>query len=69
MKFIRKFLTSNATEIPLIFVLFDENKFKRSEKCFEIRHHPSFNNDDVLEEKLRDVVDYIKERYDLSKLL
>lgn len=69
MKFIRKLLTKNATEIPLIFVLFDENKFKMSEKCFEIRHHPSFNDDKILEEKLRGVVDYIKEKYDLNGLL
>lgn len=69
MKFIRKLLTKNATEIPLIFVLFDENKYKTLNKCFEIRHHPSFNNDKILEEKLKDVVGYIKENYDLNELL
>ena len=69
MKFIRKLLTKGATEIPLIFVLFDENKYKNLNKCFEINYHPSFNNDKVLEQKLKDIVDYIKETYDLNDLL
>ena len=69
MKFIRKLLTKNAKEIPILFVLFNERKYKESDKCFEVNYHPSFRDDEVIKEKTKDLMDYIKENYDLGNLL
>lgn len=60
--------TKNYTEIPMFMVLFDYKKFKENgaENSCEVRYHPCFCNDEVLKEKLFDVIDYIRKKYNMD---
>lgn len=63
------FLTANKTKIPLFMVEFDLNKHQKNMKSSLLKIHPNFKNDPIIEEKLKDLVDYIRDNYDMDNLL
>jgi hypothetical protein len=68
---IRRLLTKNFTEVPLILISFDYQKFKKFGKknSCTIHIHPSIKSDDFLKEKVGEIIDYIRDNYDMKKLL
>lgn len=60
--------TKNLTEIPLFTMTFDYRKYKvQSKKDSCTMHcHPDIANDVFVKEKLQEVVDYIRDNYDLD---
>ena len=65
LNILRRFFTKNNTEIPLFWVTFDLQRFRNGEeKYYTANKHPNFTDDEIFEEKLRDLIDYIKFYYD-----
>ena len=63
-----KHKTKNLTEIPLFFVTFDYQKYIKNGKkdsCM-IHAHPEITKDAFVREHLQEVVDYIRDNYDLD---
>ena len=68
MGLITNLLTKNKTQIPLLYVTFDYKKFKESgkvESCMA-NVHPLIRNDDNIKLKLNELVDYIRDNYDMD---
>jgi transcription elongation factor GreA-like protein len=69
-KFLQKLLTKNRTEIPLIFINFNYQKYKESGKigsCMT-HFHPMLRNDKKLEGAIGLIIDYVRENYDMEKM-
>jgi hypothetical protein len=69
-KFLRNILTGKRTSIPLIYIRFNYKKYKKEGKmgsCLGTLH-PDINNDEIIVEKLKELIDLIRERADLEKL-
>jgi len=66
----KELLTKNKTEIPLFWVDFNEKSFKEygKENSCVVKLHPLFKNDSHIESTLRDLVDYIRNNYDMYQL-
>lgn len=67
-KLTKKF-TNNFNEVPLFYVTFNLNKFKTkgiSGSC-DIKLHPEIK-DEVVKNKLNELVDYIRSNYDMEEL-
>jgi len=64
-----KWKTENFTKIPLFYITFDYQKFIKNGAAgsCDIVLHPEFNNDELLKEKMFDVIDYIRNNYDMNK--
>ena len=65
--YIRK-KTKNLTRIPLFTIIFDYRKYKADGKkgsCM-FYAHPDIAKDKFVKEKLCEVVDYIRDNYDLD---
>ena len=60
--------TKNLTRIPLFTMTFDYRKYKAEGKKDSCTFccHPDIVNDEYVKEKLSDVVDYIRDNYDLD---
>lgn len=70
-KSISKKLTKNNKEIPLLYIMFDLEKFQsQGEKgsCV-LNLHPSLREDEILVEQLNSLVDHIRENHDMEKLI
>lgn len=70
MKFLTNLLTKNRTQIPLLYVTFDYKKFKEfgkvgSCKCYP---HPIVANDDNIKFKVNELIDYIRDNYDMEEI-
>lgn len=67
-KCLRK-MTKNYTEIPLFYIAFDFQKYRESgeEGSCLIHHLPDFDNDEELKQLMFDVIDYIRENYDMEQ--
>lgn len=65
--YIRK-KTKNLTRIPLFTMTFNYRKYKAEGKkdICTFYCHPDIVNDEHVKEKLSDVVDYIRDNYDLD---
>ena len=63
-----KFRTKNYTLIPLFTVTFDYNKFMAEGKAGSctVHIHPDIAEDDFLEERLQQCIDYIRDNYDMD---
>lgn len=61
--------TKNYTEIPLFVMLFNYKQYKEQGKAGSCQFwcHPDIANDEFVKEKLSEVVDYIRDSYDLDK--
>ncbi len=62
-------LTKNKTEIPLFYVNFDYIKYKDNKigSCM-YNVHPIFKEDKYVKEKLNDLIDYIRNKYDMENI-
>lgn len=65
-----KLLTKKFTKVPLIFISFNLKRyFKYGEKdSCTISIHPTLKNDKYIKHLLNDLVDYIRENYDMESL-
>lgn len=63
-----KWKTKNFTQIPIIYIMFDWQKFQKYGKAgsCDFYAHPNLTKDEVLTEKLKDCVDYIRNNYDME---
>ena len=69
-KYISKKLTKNYENVPLLYIMFNLNKYKNVGKrgSCELRLHPSLKDDEFIVKQLNNVVDYIRENYDMEDL-
>lgn len=68
--FIIRKLTKNFNEVPLFWVDFNLNKYKKEgalNSCV-VKIHPELSNDTYIKCAIIDVIDYIREHYDMEKL-
>jgi hypothetical protein len=65
-----KKLTNNYEEVPLLWVMFNLNKYqKEGEKgSCDLRLHPTLKDDPFIKEQLNGLVDHIRANYDMEKL-
>lgn len=66
-----RLLTKNRTQIPLLYVTFDYKKFKEFGKvgsCVS-NLHPVITNDEHIELKVNELIDYIRDNYDMNQIL
>lgn len=71
MSLLNRILTKNYTKVPLFRVDFNYKKFEKYGKqgsCVCVLH-PVFKRDKHIEETLNHLVDYIRDRYDMKKVL
>ena len=68
-EFLYKKLTKDHAQIPLLFIDFDLNKYNSGEKSCDIRLHPNFRDDELLKQKINDLIDYMRENHDMDKLV
>ena len=68
MGLITRLLTKNRTEIPLLYVTFDYKKFLYSGKVGSCmcNAHPVIANDEHIEQSVNDLIDYIRDNYDMN---
>lgn len=60
--------TKNLTEIPLFTMTFNYRKYKeqgKKDSCM-FYAHPNIANDEFVKNKLQEVVNYIRDNYDLD---
>lgn len=63
-----RYKTKNLTRIPLFTMTFDYRKYKsqgKKDSCM-FYAHPNIANDEFVRGKLQEVVDYIRDNYDLD---
>ena len=60
--------TKNLTRIPLFTMTFDYRKYKAQDKkdSCTMHCHPDIADDEFVKSKLQEVVDYIRDNYDLD---
>ena len=68
MGIISKLLTKNRTQVPLLYVTFNYNKFKESGKVGSCMAnvHPVIANDEHIKQSINELVDYIRDNYDMN---
>jgi len=69
-KWLNRKFTKNYTEVPLLLVEFDLDKYKTNgakNSCM-IRIHPELKGDKYIQTEINKVIDYIRENYDMEKL-
>ncbi len=63
-----KYKTKNLTRIPLFTMAFNYRRYKadgKKDSCM-FYAHPNIANDEFVKSKLQEVVDYIRDNYDLD---
>jgi len=63
-------LTKNYAEVPLFWVEFNLNKYNEfgaKDSCI-VKIHPELAHDIYIQSQLNDVVDYIRDYWDMQKL-
>lgn len=65
-----KLLTKNRTQIPLIYVTFDYKKFISEGKVGSCTSnvHPVIANDNYIKLKVNELIDYIRDNYDMEDM-
>jgi len=68
MGLITRLLTKNKTQIPLLYVTFDYKKFSESGKVDSCMAnvHPLIKNDENIKLKINELIDYIRDNYDMN---
>lgn len=65
-----KRITKNYTEIPLLWITFDYQKYQKDKKnSCTVSLHPDIRADIELQEKINNLIDYIRDNYDMSKFI
>jgi len=63
-------LTKNYNEVPLFWVDFNLNKYYKNgakDSCI-VKIHPELAHDVYIQSQLNDVIDYIREHWNMEKL-
>ncbi|MCM1232321.1 MAG: hypothetical protein NC124_20300 [Clostridium sp.] len=71
MKLITRLLTKNLQRVPLLRIDFNMKKFKEDgakNSCMCVIH-PVLKDDDHIIETLNGLCDYIREKYDMEKVI
>jgi hypothetical protein len=66
-----KLLTKKYRRIPLLWIDFDLIKYHlcgKDNSC-TVHLHPLLKKDEILNDKIRDVINYIRDNYDMDKLV
>jgi len=65
-----KLLTKGFTKIPLLWVDFNLKKYKKygAKNSCTAMLHPTLKSDVLLQEKINDIIDYIRDNYDMDEL-
>ena len=69
-KYLNRKLTKNHTKVPLFFVDFNLNKYNESgakDSCVA-KIHPELSNDIYIQCQINDIIDYIRNHWDMEKL-
>lgn len=68
MGLLTRLLTKNRTQIPLLYVTFDYNKFKSEGKVGSCmcNVHPVIANDEHIKQTVNDMINYIRDNYDMN---
>lgn len=66
-KLVSKF-TNKFTDIPLFYVTFNYQKFLKdgAKGSCDIKYHPDFENDEELKNMMFNIIDYIRNNYDMK---
>jgi len=66
-----RFLTKNYTKVPLFRVLFNLKRFNANgaENSCTVSMHPVLANDDFINLKLKEVINHIRDNYDMERLI
>ena len=66
-----RLLTKNKTRIPLFWVNFNYQHYKKfgKENSCNLAIHPMLKDDEILISNLEALVDYIRDKYDMDKLV
>lgn len=70
-KSIARFFTKNFTSIPLLWIEFDYKHFKKNgeKKSCLLNVHPELRKDKYIIDTMNDLVTYIKNNYDMNKII
>jgi len=70
MGLLTRLLTKNKTQIPLLYVTFDYKKFKDIGKVGSCMSnvHPVIANDEHIKLKVNELIDYIRDNYDMEDM-
>jgi len=63
-------LTNNYNKVPLFFVNFNLSKYQRNgakNSCI-VKIHPELKNNKYIVESLNNLIDYIRDNYDMDKI-
>lgn len=68
MGMLKRLLTKNHTEIPLLWVFFNEKHFKKhgkADSCM-LYLHPLLRDDEVLKSMMNEMADHIRDNHDMT---
>lgn len=68
---LKRIFTKNLKEIPLIWMVFNLQHFKNigKENSCMLKIHPNLREDKHIVNTLNSLVDYIRDNYDMEKLV
>lgn len=71
MSIINRILTKNYKQVPLLRIDFNYQKFRKQGKdgSCQCVYHPAFRRDKKLQKMFDDMVEHIRDTYDMKKLL
>lgn len=70
LKLFERLFTKNSTRIPLLWVDFDYKKYKSDGakgSCIA-KVHPNIANDEYIKQTLDELIDYIRDNYDMDEI-
>lgn len=67
---ISRLLTKNFRKIPLVYVLFDLNKYRKNgaKNSCTLSLHPLLRNDEYIVTTMEALVEYIRDRYNMEEI-
>lgn len=71
MKLLECLLTNNLTKIPLLYINFNYQYYKKhgeKNSCL-LNVHPELRNDKYIIDTMNNLVSYIKSNYDMNKMI
>ena len=69
-KILAKLVTKKLKSVPLFIVSLNYNGYKKGiNKNCVVEHHPMFENDESLNKKFKEIIDYIRENYDMEDII
>lgn len=71
MKILTRLLTRNLRRVPLLYINFDMQKFRKDgvEGSCDYVLHPILAKDRHITETMNGLCDYVRENYDMEKLI